>query len=78
MKIFKVKEHSKQIRFFTIEAETQEQAEEMVLNDCLSCDDVEYNSTYFDTKEINEENIELTYNEEHKESEEECTTNLMK
>ena len=32
--------------------ETQEQAEEMVLSDCLSCDDVEYHDTYFDTKEL--------------------------
>ena len=55
MKIFKVKEHSKQIRFFTIEAETQEQAEKMVLNDCLSCDDVEYQDTFLDTKESREE-----------------------
>ena len=69
MKKFKVIEHTKEVRFFTIEAETQEQAEEMVLSDCLSCDNVEYHDTYFDTKEINEENIELTYNEEHKESE---------
>ena len=52
MKTFRVKEHSKQIRFFTIEAETQEQAEKMVENDCLSCDDVGYHSMYFDTEEI--------------------------
>ena len=67
MKKFKVIEHTKEVRFFTIEAETQEQAEEMVLSDCLSCDNVEYHDTYFDTKEINEENIELTYNQDHKE-----------
>jgi uncharacterized membrane protein len=52
MKKFKVIEHTKEVRFFTVEAETQEQAEEMVLSDCLSCDDVEYHDTYFDTKEL--------------------------
>ena len=71
MKKFKVIEHTKEVRFFTIEAETQEQAEEMVLSDCLSCDNVEYHDTYFDTKEINEENIELTYNQDHKEEHQE-------
>jgi len=53
MKKFKIIEHSKSAIIYTnVEAKTKEQAQEIVMNNDIICDDRQYHDTYFEIKEV--------------------------
>ena len=54
MKKYKVVEYSEEKRFFIVEAEVKEEAEEFVLGCDPNPDKVEYSNTRFEIEEINE------------------------
>ena len=56
MKKYKVVEYSEEKRFFIVEAEDKEEAEEFVLGCDPNPDKVEYSNTRFEIEEINEKN----------------------